>query len=103
VPYEPGVLEVAAGGRTHRLATADAATAQVVRDDVELGDWLFSRLWLEDAAGTAVPCAGQEIDVTREGWQLVAAGSEGTPTAGAFAAPVVALGGQGALAIYQRV
>ena len=101
VPYEPGVLEVVASGSHWTLATV-AGDAHVVRDDFEVGDWLFSRIWFEDEAGTTVPCVGQEIDVSRDGWELVAAGSEGTPTAGAFAAPVVALAGQGALAIYRK-
>lgn len=102
VSYERGALEVVAGGETYRLTTAELATARVVRDDVEHSDWLISRIWLEDAAGTAVPCVGQEVDVTHEGWRLVAAGSEGMSTRGAFTAPVVHLGGQGALAIYRR-
>ena len=102
VPYEPGTLEVEAGGETCRLVTAVRETARVVRDDLEHDDWLISRIWLEDAAGTVVPCAGQEIDVTRVGWRLVAAGSEGMSTVGGFSAPVVRLGGQGALAIYRR-
>ena len=103
VPYEPGELTVTAGGYAHRLATADAASARVVHADEERYNMLISRIWLEDTAGMAVPCAGQEVDVTREGWALVAAGSEGTPTTGAFANPIVQLGGRGALALYRRV
>ena len=103
VPYEAGTLEVTAGGKTHVLATVDAASVRTTHDDVAINDWLFSRIWLEDAAGTVALGSGQEVDVARAGWQLVAAGSEGTPTAGAFASPVVRLSGQGALAIYRRL
>ena len=46
--------------------------------------------------------SGEEVDVTREGWRLVAAGSCGTSTEGAFASPVVRILGQGALAVYTK-
>ena len=89
MPYTPGVLELrSASGGAFRLATADAATAHVVRDDFKVGDWLFSRIWLEDEAGTAVPCVGQEVDVSRDGWELVAAGSEGISTWAASPRPI---------------
>ena len=103
MPYEPGVLEVAVGCEVGRLATAEHGTTRVVCDDFEHDDWLISRIWLEDETGTAVPCIGQEVDVTRAGWRLMAAGSEGVSTGGAFTAAVVPLGGQGALAVYHRV
>ena len=102
VPYEPGTLEVVAGNKSYALSTADRATACVRRDDYERSSWLISRLWLEDANGVLVMGAGEEIDVSREGWQLVAAGSAGTSTEGAFASPVVHVCGQVALAIYRR-
>lgn len=104
VSYEPGTLEVVtATGECSTLSTADAASVQVNHTDEQVGDWLFSRIWLEDAAGTIVFGAGEEVDVERDGWELVAAGSSATPTAGAFASPVVSVAGQGALAIYRRV
>lgn len=103
VPYEPGELQVrAANGKRHYLATAYRTSVHVVSDDVEIEGWLFSRLWLEDEAGSVVMDYGKEIDVTRDGWDLIAAGYEGAPAAGAFSSPVVYLQGQGALAIYRR-
>ncbi|MBP3893329.1 MAG: hypothetical protein J6D34_04725 [Atopobiaceae bacterium] len=104
VPYEPGVLEaVTSSGVIHQLRTADRAKVRVVRDDQEYGNWLISRVWLEDDKKTLVMGSGEEVDLSLEGWELIAAGSEGTPTEGAFASPVVHLGGQGALAIYRRL
>jgi hypothetical protein len=104
VPYEPGTLEVVTDGGEHSvLSTVDAASVQVNHTDEQMGDWLFSRIWFEDAAGTVVLGDGQEVDVERDGWELVAAGSSATPTIGAFASPVVSIAGQGALAIYRRV
>jgi len=103
VPYEPGVLEVQSFGQTWRLATVDASTTHVAQRDEKQGDWLFSHVWVEDESGTVLLDAGNEVDVSREGWELVAAGSEATPTEGTFASPVVRLMGQGALAIYKRV
>ena len=102
VPYEPGVLEVTVADARWRLSTADRATAHVAHADQQVGEWLFSQVWLEDAAGTPVLGTGEEVDVTRDGWELVAAGSAGTPTSGAFASPVLRIQGQGALAIYRR-
>lgn len=102
VPYQAGTLKVTAGGVDHTLSTADISTAHLACKDVEHYDMLISSLWLEDANGTLVYNAGQEVDVTREGWQLVAAGAESTSTDGAFSSPIVQMAGQGALAIYRR-
>ena len=100
--YEPGVLEVVAGGTSHVLRTAERSTTHVVRDDFEYGGWLLSRIWLEDGHGVQVMGTGEQIDLSREGWQLVAAGSSDTPTEGAFDSCVVCIQGQGALAIYRK-
>ena len=80
----------------------DSTSVHAVHVDQQLGNWLFSQVWLEDARGTVAPGAGQEVDVSRDGWKLVAAGSQATGTDGAFSSPVVRLEGQGALAIYRR-
>ena len=102
VPYEPGLLEVVSHGQVCQLDTADVTTARVAHQDEQMGEWLFAHIWVEDASGTVILDAGEEVNVTRDGWRLVAAGSEGTPTEGTFASPVVRVMGQGALAIYQR-
>ena len=103
VPYEAGTLEVVTAAEERcTLATVDRSSVHVACSDEQLGEWLFSRIWLEDEAGTVLLGTGEEVDVTREGWELVAAGSEGTSTEGAFAASAVRLTGQGALAIYRR-
>ncbi|MDO4538094.1 MAG: glycoside hydrolase family 2 TIM barrel-domain containing protein [Coriobacteriales bacterium] len=103
VPWEPGTLEaITETDDRCTLSTVDRATLHEARSDQRLGDWLFSRIWLEDEGGNVLLDAGQTIDVTREGWELVAAGSAATPTAGAFSSPVVQLAGEGALAIYHQ-
>lgn len=103
VAYAPGILEaVTEAGDTWRLATADLSTARVTCDDIVVDGWLFSQVTLEDVSGTRVLDAGTEVDVTREGWELVAAGSAGTGVVDAFSSPTVRLRDQGALAIYRR-
>ncbi len=102
VPYEVGTLEAVAAGQSCRLLTVDTNSLHAVHADRQIGDWLFSQVWLEDEHGTVALGSGQELDVSRDGWELVAAGSQAMGTEGAFTSPVVRLGGQGALAIYRR-
>ncbi|MBR1829520.1 MAG: DUF4982 domain-containing protein, partial [Atopobiaceae bacterium] len=102
VPYEVGTLEAVAAGQTCLLLTVDAGSLHVVHADEQIGNWLFSQVWLEDDRGTVAFGAGREVDVSRDGWKLVAAGSQATGTQGAFSASTVCLEGQGALAIYTR-
>ena len=100
VPYEAGVLTaVGPDGQRHDLRTASSAL-HVVCDDFESGDWVISRIHLEDEDGTWAFGAGQEYDCTREGYEFVAAAGEQStlpPTD-----PCIRLVGQGALAIYRR-
>ena len=103
VPYEAGTLEAATEtGERWTLATADIATAHVVREDTACGDWLFSQVHVEDAAGTWVLDSGWSYDCAREGFELVAAGSS-VSTPADFRASSVRLSGQGALAIYRKL
>ena len=66
------------------------------------GDWLFSQVHVEDAAGTWVLDSGWSYDCAREGYELVAAGSS-VSTPEDFKAATVRLSGQGALAIYRKL
>jgi hypothetical protein len=101
VPYEAGVLTVAGpDGQRHTLRTA-AGAPYVVCDDSANGDWLFSRIHLEDEAGTWVFGTGQEHDCTREGFELVAAAGEQTALPPLDSR--IRLVGQGALALYRHV
>ncbi len=102
VPYEAGTLEaVTAAGERLTLSTVDAATAQVVCEDTAYGDWLFSQLHVEDAAGTWLLDSGQSHDCAREGYELVAAGSSAMSPA-SYGRDSVRLGEQGALVVYRK-
>ena len=103
VPYEAGTLEaMTEAGERRALASADIATAHVVCEDTACGDWLFSQVHVEDAAGTWVLDSGWSYDCAREGYELVAAGSS-VSTPEDFKAATVRLSGQGALAIYRKL
>ena len=103
VPFEAGVLEaVIKSGEHWTLATVDIATAHVATEDSAYGDWLFSQIHVEDAVGTWVLDSGWSYDCTREGFELVAAGSS-VSTPAEFGASSIRLSGQGALAIYRKL
>jgi hypothetical protein len=102
VPYEAGTLEaVTAAGERLMLSTVDAATAQVVCEDTAYGDWLFSQVHVEDAAGTWLLDSGQSYDCAHEGYELVAAGSSAMSPA-SYGRDSVCLGEQGALVVYRK-
>lgn len=103
VPYEAGTLEVVtAEGERWTLSTVDSATAHVTCEDIAYGDWVFSQVHVEDAAGTWLLDSGWSFDCAREGYELVSAGSSAL-TPPDFGAATVRLGEQGALAVYRKL
>ena len=100
LPYAPGELVAeGADGQRHVLRTAEGP-AHVVVDDYACDGWVFSRIHLEDAAGTWMWGDGRTYDCTRADLELLSAASDASLPP--FADAQIQLVGQGALAIYRQ-